>query len=488
MILHGLLSRLNPSSPGVAVRILDAPAFDPETEVSRLIKYVHLAVAAALLGAAGCAAPPVAVAPLAPAAPPQAPAPASATFRVLAAEQDAAAARRLIVRWKPGKEARKTDRGRLLRPMKLARAQVLEAADATQRDALLAALRADPDVELAEPDYTYHASATADDPMLAKQWGLPAINQFEAWDLSRGDAVTVAVVDTGVDLTHPDLQGQLVKGPDLVQGDDEPADDQGHGTHCAGTVAALTNNSLGMASVAPGAKVLAIKVLSATGQGSASTIADGVLAAVQGGAKVISLSLGGPSDSSLLRAAVAQAVQAGVVVVAAAGNDGTTQRMYPAAYPDVIAVGATTSSNTRASFSNHGDWVTVAAPGASILSTRLGGGYGAMSGTSMAAPYVAGLAALIRASRPEWGVAQVREAIATTGAPVTGFEANPALRRIDAAAALRAAGGSAPTPTPAPTLAPTPAPSVAPTPTPAPSTKPGRRSGWRVKTSAAPPA
>ncbi len=411
-----------------------------DSTVSRSIRPL---LTGGLLALASCAAPPepALVPPAVPSHPPR------SAFHLTNAE----AAQAVIVRWQPGKAGKRPSRGRVKRALLLARTQVVVVADLAQRDALLGELAADPDVEWAEPDERMYASATANDPLLGAQWAVPKTRLLEAWDLGRGWGVTVAVIDTGIDASHPDLAGRVAWGPDFVQDDGNPADDHGHGTHVAGTVAALANNGIGVVGVAPGARVLAVKVLNAEAWGYWSDIADGVIASYQRGARVLNLSLGGASDSYTLRAAIAQAQQAGALVVAAAGNNATDQLHYPAAYPGVIAVGATTRTDARAAFSTFGAWVAVAAPGEGIVSTAKGGGYAYMSGTSMATPQVAALAALLRARRPDWTPAQVRAAITTTGAPVTGFEANPALRRIDARAAMQATATASPTPTPAPT-------------------------------------
>jgi thermitase len=372
---------------------------------------------------------------------------------------------RVVVRFKAGHEKKAVGRGSWKRAMGLERTHVFSVANATERDALLAELAKNPDVEVAEPDYIMQASALSNDPSVGSQWSLPKIQADAGWTQTAGlTGPLVAVVDSGVDYNHPDLAGKVVKGQDFVNNDADPMDDQGHGTHCAGVIAATTNNGVGVAGMTTGSKILAVKVLAKDGSGSTSAIADGNLYAARQGAKVISLSLGGPGQSSVLKSAVDQAVAAGAVVVVAAGNDGSTVVNYPAGYDNVIAVGATTSADARASFSQYGTWVDIAAPGDKILSTINGNRYSYMSGTSMAAPHVAGAAALVRTKVPNYTVAQVRQALETTGDPVTGFSANPALRRLNVAKAL----GVASTPTPAPTATPAPAATPTPVATPAP--------------------
>jgi thermitase len=353
-------------------------------------------------------------------------------------------------------------------------------------------LSANPEVAFVEPDLPVHALYASNDPDLRLQWALGKVRAPQAWELVRGDeGPLVAVLDTGVSRAHPEFTGVLVGGRDLVNGDDDADDDHGHGTHVAGIAAAAGNNAIGGAGVAPGARILPVKVLAQDGSGSTSTVVEGIRYAVAAGARVINLSLGSAFDSWALREAVQEAVAQGVVVVAAAGNNGTTTRFYPAAYPGVMAVGATTQDDARASFSNHGEWVTVAAPGQSIYGPVLGG-HGYMSGTSMAAPHVAGAVALLMAANPTVTASRLKEIVATTGAPVTGFEGNGTLRRLDLYAAARSQAtppppsptpspspnpSSTPSPTPTASATVSPSPSVTPTPGRSPEAQPGKRWG-----------
>jgi subtilisin family serine protease len=203
-----------------------------------------------------------------------------------------------------------------------------------------------------------------------------------------------------------------VLGPDRASGDSNPIDGQGHGTHVAGIAAAKADNGVGSAGVCPDCTVLAVKVF-ADGASSASTftIAQGITWAVDNGADVVNLSLGGTTATTVMRDAVDYAWSHGVVVVAAAGNSATSAQHYPAAYPNAIAVGSTTSSDVLSSFSNFGSWVDLVAPGSGILSTIRGGGYELWSGTSMATPVVAGAAGLAIAADPDAGAAATRAAV-----------------------------------------------------------------------------
>ncbi|NOV03466.1 S8 family peptidase [Paenibacillus planticolens] len=233
------------------------------------------------------------------------------------------------------------------------------------------------------------------------QWNLPLIETEKGWQLNRGNKdVIVGVVDTGVDLKHPDLQGQLLPGYNVISGDDKPQDDVGHGTHVAGVIAALVNNNLGVAGMTWYNKVLPVKVLDQTGAGSTYSVAQGIIWATDHGAKVINLSLGNYADSGFLHDAIKYAYDKDVALIAASGNDNTDRPGYPAAYPEVFAVAASDSKNNKAPFSNYGDYIDVTAPGVSIASTYPNNQYAALSGTSMASPHVTALAALIRSTNP----------------------------------------------------------------------------------------
>ena len=242
------------------------------------------------------------------------------------------------------------------------------------------------------------------------------IDAPEAWAISTGSSdVTVAVIDSGIDHTHPDLAGHYVGGYDFFTGDDDPMDDHGHGTHVAGTIAAAMNNLTGdpakeegVVGVAPDVRLLGYKVCGVNGSCSDFAIQQAIAAAIAAGAKVINMSLGQVEWSDTLNAAVQDAWNAGLVIVAGAGNNGLDQLFYPAAFENVISVGAFDEDHRRATFSNYGMWVDMSAPGNVILSTypifQCGGTttvpgdtgcYNWLSGTSMATPHVAGAAALV---------------------------------------------------------------------------------------------
>lgn len=249
------------------------------------------------------------------------------------------------------------------------------------------------------------ASATQDgepippnDPRYGEQWALPVIGLPEAWENLPSRTVTVAVIDSGICMNHPDLQGRITQGYDFVDDDNDPTDTFGHGCGVAGVIAANSNNGIGIAGVAPNVQIMPLRVLNEVGLGSYSSIANAIVYAVDNGAEIINLSLAGPTSSVILEAAVAYAVDSGVVVIAAAGNFGREGAFYPAAYPSVIAVGSVDPVTlAQSSFSNYGSDIDVWAPGRDILTTNMIGDYEFVSGTSFAAPIVAGITALSEA-------------------------------------------------------------------------------------------
>jgi thermitase len=249
-------------------------------------------------------------------------------------------------------------------------------------------------VAYAEPDASAHAADVPNDPSLSTQWGLAKVGATAAWSVTHGSSsVRIAVLDTGVSLSHPDLASKIVASQNFSSS--TTVDDvNGHGSHVAGIAAAVTNNGVGVAGLAYNAQIENVKVLGDDGSGSYSAISQGITWAADNGANVINLSLTGSTASSTLQSAVDYAWSKGAVVVAAAGNNANSTPVYPAYYTNAIAVAATTDLDQLAVFSNYGSWVDVAAPGISIYST-IPGGYGYKSGTSMASPYVAGLAALL---------------------------------------------------------------------------------------------
>jgi subtilisin len=225
--------------------------------------------------------------------------------------------------------------------------------------------------------------------------GVAQVKAPSAWDCTRGKVIKVAVLDTGIDGTHPDLALNYKGGISFVPGESTPQDFHSHGTHCAGTIAARINGA-GVVGVAPAAYLYAVKVLSRTGSGAWSNLISGIDWCVKNGIRVLSMSLGAPSAPSAVEAMCNLAWGKGLLLVAAAGNSGPAMGSvgYPAKYDSVIAVSAIDSANLIAGFSSRGPEVELCAPGVSVLSTIPGGGFGTKSGTSMACPHVSGVATL----------------------------------------------------------------------------------------------
>jgi len=304
-----------------------------------------------------------------------------------------------------------SDFGFSFTPTRLESSTHIEIASAAIKDipGLLARLLKDPRVENAEPLAKVHALFVPNDPEMKQQWHMTRINAPRAWDFGIGRGVTVAVVDTGIACED---HGPFTKGSDLlatecvpgwnfVAGNEHANDDQGHGTHVAGTIAQSTNNGVGVTGVAFGARLMPVKVLNEDGWGTTADVADGIRWAADNGAHVINLSLGGPRNSRILQSAVDHARKMGVVVVAAAGNTGSSVG-YPGASDGVIGVSATNSDDKLASFSSRGKGVDIAAPGVKVVQQTIcekGRNkcviFPGWNGTSMASPHVAGAAALV---------------------------------------------------------------------------------------------
>ena len=339
---------------------------------------------------------------------------------------------------------------------------------------LIEALSRNPVVEYAEPDELVTAATadeyfdrqyalrntgqsffnTADTQEIATGKADADVDAVEAWTDPTVKGAPVAILDSGVANLHDDIAPQVVGYANFVSADTkedpkaDPEDKYGHGTHVAGIVAAKANNTIGVAGVCPDCTILDVKVLNDSGSGSSSAIANGISWAAANGAKVINMSLGQRVSSRTLEAAVNNAWNEGAVIVAAAGNAGTQAKIYPGAYPNVIAVAATDNNDAKASFSTYGKWVDVAAPGVSVYSTFpnhpfvLGTqngrsmGYDIASGTSMASPIVAGVAALVWSSQTDASKTSVRTSIESTADKIPGTGTYWAHGRVNACKAV----------------------------------------------------
>ncbi|WP_020392626.1 S8 family serine peptidase [Kribbella catacumbae] len=320
---------------------------------------------------------------------------------------------------KASASARKATASKLKTTAEVSSGDVVKLTGEASAQDLLKKAKADPAVELASLNYRRRITAAPNDEFYQSDQSayLTTSRVAQAWDLTKTTgSQLVAVLDTGVDAGHPDLVGHLVAGYNATSPNRGPIDDHGHGTMTLGIIAAAANNAVGVAGVGWNAKAMPVKVLASDGSGYDVDIAEGIDWAVAHGAKVINMSLGGPGANAVLAASVQNAINQGVVVVAAAGNDGSSVLNYPAAYRGVIAVGATDAAGALTSFSSYGNHIDIAAPGVDILSTGPRSltpagflPYWYCTGTSCSAPIVAGVAALIKNKWPTLTEAQVEQ-------------------------------------------------------------------------------
>lgn len=379
---------------------------------------------------------------------------ASTAAPVIADAEDSAASDRLIVGYETQRGASSMDADGLdrtgvtvERPLPLIDGAVVKVAPGDSLARARSELEALPGVKWAVPDYVRRSTAP-NDPLADQQWGLTKVGAVESWTRSTGSGATVAVIDTGIDMNHPDLAGGVWRNPaeiengfdddangrvddtagyDFVNLDNLPADDNGHGSHVSGIIGARSENFVGVAGVAPQAKILPLKALGSDGNGFDSDVIDAIDYALANDVRIINLSLGGPDQSPALRAAIARAGDQEATIVVAAGNTGSNidvEPNYPASYSDdnLIVVAASTEDDSRASFSNFGvSSVDLASPGAGVLSTVPGGTYNLMSGTSMATPFVSAAAALLVTIDPSLTPAKIRTILMTTADPVPAF-------------------------------------------------------------------
>ena len=331
---------------------------------------------------------------------------------------------------------------------------------AQNAQAIATALESDGRARYFEPDWPVVASFVPNDSRYSSQWAPDKIGAEEAWDTTTGDGdVVVAIIDTGIQKTHSEMSGKLVTYEyDHHNDDNDASDDHGHGTHVAGITGAAFDNSSGIASIGGDTKLMALKVLGSSGSGSSSNVAAGIEDAADEGAHIANLSLGSSSFSSVMRDAVNYANNRGVLVISASGNNGSSALHYPAAYTASMAIGASTSTDRRASFSNYGTWLDIVAPGVSIhsLGCCTGNRYTDKSGTSMAAPVVSGVAALLLAIDDTLTNDQLRDILneSATDIGTPGPDIYTGDGRVDAADAVATAdaGVATPTPTPTPSL------------------------------------
>ncbi len=314
-------------------------------------------------------------------------------------------------------------------------------------DSVLAALQHDPDIEFAERDYLAQAAFLPNDPdvVSGNEWHLATIQAPQAWNFTTGlSNVIVAVLDSGIDASHPDLAGRIVPGYDFLDNTNDTMDDFGHGTAVSGTIVAAGNNALGVAGVAYSTRLLPVKVMDSSGFASYSCIAEGINYAVNQGARVINISIAGSSPSSTLQDAIYYAWSNNVVVVAAAGNNANNMPQYPAACDGVVGVSATEPDDSLAWFSSYGSFVTLSAPGDNIWTTQddPGNPYGAWRGTSFASPIVAGVAALVASENPSLSNTQIVSILEQSADDLgpAGYDTSFGYGRVNAYRAVSAAG------------------------------------------------
>ena len=319
-------------------------------------------------------------------------------------------------------------------------------------DNLLLRLNEDANVKFAEEDGICEAYSVPNDPYYTYQWNFTQMDMSEAWDITQGDSqIIVAIIDTGVDYRLEDMnKTNFLQGYDFTNDDNEPLDDNGHGSHVAGTLAQSTDNGTGVAGMASGITILPVKVLNEDGEGYTSWVVEGIYYAVNNGADIINLSLGGSNASTIMKNACTYANDHGVLVIAAAGNGGEDSLGYPAAYDTVMAVGAVDWHNNYTSYSNYGWNLAVVAPGGSfddspneqeygggILQDTIGGYY-YYTGTSMATPHVTGLAALLKSKNSSLTATEIWNKITTSAIDLgeSGFDEHYGYGLIDPVAAL----------------------------------------------------
>lgn len=281
---------------------------------------------------------------------------------------------------------------------RLSRTYMIELKAGASMKNMISELSSSAEIEYAEPDYKLELQEI-NDPFFNDQWALARISAEAAWTYTTGnDGIIIAVLDSGIAPGHPDLAAQLTAGYDFINDDEEPEDNMGHGTQVAGIIAAEGNNAEGIIGVCPGCTIMPIKVKDLVGEnevGYVSDLVDGIQYAMNNGARILNLSLSVEAYSQTLKDALADAYDMGLIIVAASGNNSDSMVSFPAAFPETIAVGATSSDDNRSYFSNYGQSLELVAPGDDIISTTLNGEYVSGSGTSFAAPHVAGLAGLL---------------------------------------------------------------------------------------------
>lgn len=372
---------------------------------------------------------------------------ASISFSAPATPEKPFAEGRILVKPAPGLSAEKFDKllkrfdrgAKVKRKLKNLPVNLVEVPVGRERG-LVQAMRRNPHFAFVELDRLVAPEAVVNDPEYGRQWHLPLMGAPEAWQYSTGQDIIVAVLDSGVNAAHADLSGQVLPGYNTVSNDSNTSDINNHGTWVAGVVAAKVNNYTGVASVAPQAKILPIRITNDTGGWAYfSDMAEGIRWAADNGAKVANLSYDGAAGSSTVASAAVYMMGKGGVVLVAAGNDNTDYGYTN--HASLFVAGATTSSDAKASYSSYGSFVDISAPGSSIYTTSRNGGYSSVSGTSFATPNTAAVAALVMAANPGLLPTDVMAVISNTSVDLgaAGWDPIYGYGRVDAAAAAQMA-------------------------------------------------
>lgn len=356
---------------------------------------------------------------------------------------------RILVQPRAGLDAAEFDKvmkphgGHSRRKLGASNIEVVELPAGKSETAVLNSLKKHRHVKFAELDYILHAEMTANDPYTSSEWHLAKMQVPSAWDISLGNGITVAILDTGVDATHPDLAGQLVPGWNMFDNNADTTDVYGHGTMVAGVVGAASNNTAGVSSIAWQSKIMPVRISGLDGMASISTIANGLMWAADHGARVANISYAVSGYVTVQNAAQYMKNKGGITVVSA-GNSGALDSS-PAS-DTMISVSATDSNDARASWSTYGPFVDVSAPGVGIWTTTRGGGYSAVSGTSFSSPATAATVTLMMAANPQLSTVDVGNLLKSTAVDLgtAGWDQYYGYGRVNTFAAVQAAALTVP--------------------------------------------
>lgn len=356
---------------------------------------------------------------------------------------------RILVQPRAGLDAAELDRvlkphgGRSQRIINGINVHVVELPATASETAVMNSIKNNRNIKFAELDYILHANRTSNDAYVASEWHLSKMQVSSAWDISLGTGVTVAIVDTGVDATHPDLAGQLVPGWNMYDNNADTTDVYGHGTQVAGVVGAASNNTIGVSSYAWQAKIMPVRISGLDGSATVSTIANGLIWAADHGARVANISYAVSGSPTVQNSAQYMKNKGGVTVVAAGNSGGLDSSV---ATETMISVAATDINDVRASWSTYGPFVDVSAPGAGIWTTTRGGGYSAVSGTSFSSPATAGTVTLMMAANPQLGPVDLARILKSTTVDLgtAGWDQYYGSGRVNTFAAVQAAALAVP--------------------------------------------